>query len=69
MSTQAEKAFTKRFQWKNRLDGTRMRLESGWSDEDALTIPVRKRTRGYRQSASCVAKMEGGDNDANKEIN
>ena len=46
-----------------------MRLESGWSDKDALTIPVRKRTRGYRPSASCVAKMEGGDNDANKEIN
>ena len=29
----------------------RMRLESGWSDEDALTVPVRKRTRGYRPSA------------------
>ena len=41
----------------------RMRLESGWSDEDALTIPVRKRTRGYRPSASCGAKMEGGDGD------
>ena len=36
----------------------RMRLESGWSDEDALTIPVRKRTRGYRPSASCGAKMD-----------
>lgn len=39
----------------------RMRLESGWSDEDALTIPVRKRTRGNRPSASCVAKMDGED--------
>ena len=39
----------------------RMRLESGWSDEDALTIPVRKRTRGYRPSASCGAKMDGGE--------
>ena len=38
----------------------RMRLESGWSDKDALTVPVRKRTRGYRPSASCGAKMEGG---------
>ena len=36
----------------------RMRIESGWSDEDALTVPVRKRTRGYRQSASCGAKMD-----------
>ena len=39
----------------------RMRLESGWSDEDALTVPVRKRTGGYRPSASCGAKMDGGD--------
>lgn len=39
----------------------RMRLESGWSDKDALTVPVRKRTRGYRPSASCSAKMEGCD--------
>lgn len=29
--------------------------------EDALTIPVRKRTRGYRPSASCGAKMDGGE--------
>lgn len=38
----------------------RMRLESGWTDEAALTVPVRKRTRGYRPSASCGAKMDGG---------
>ena len=42
----------------------RMRLESGWSDENALTVPVRKRTRGYRPSASCGAKMDGGVDDA-----
>lgn len=39
-----------------------MRLRNGWSDEDALTVPVRKRTRGYRPSASCGAKMDGGTN-------
>ena len=27
-------------------------------DEDALTIPVRKRTRGFRPSTSCNAKMD-----------
>ena len=36
----------------------KMRLESGWSDEDALTVPVRKRTRGFRPSASCNTKMD-----------
>lgn len=38
----------------------RMRLESGWSDENALTVPVRKRTRGYRPSASCDVCMDEG---------
>lgn len=33
------------------------RLRSGWSDEDALTKPVRRRTKGYRPSASCGADM------------
>ena len=36
----------------------RMRLESGWPDEDALIVPVRKRTRGYRPSSSCGATMD-----------
>lgn len=36
----------------------RMRLKSGWSDEDALTVPIRKRTRGYRPSVLCGAKMD-----------
>ena len=31
------------------------------SEQDALTVPVRKRTRGYRPSASCGAIMDGGD--------
>ena len=30
----------------------------GVTYEDALTVPVRKRTRGYRPSASCDAKMD-----------
>ena len=33
------------------------RLNSGWTVEDALTKPVRARTRGYRPSR---AKMDGG---------
>lgn len=33
------------------------RLRLGWSDEKALTAPVRKRTQGYRTSAGCGAKM------------
>lgn len=35
------------------------RLNIGWSDEEALTVPVRKRKRGYRPSASYGAKMDG----------
>lgn len=43
----------------------RMRLEKGWPDEDALTVPIRKRTRGYRPSVMCGALMnEKEDNDA-----
>lgn len=36
----------------------RMRLKSGWSDEDALTVQIRKRTRGYRPSVLCGEKMD-----------
>lgn len=39
------------------------RLNLGWSDEKALTTPVRKRTRGYRPSANCGAKMEERKNE------
>lgn len=38
------------------------RLKAGWSVEDALSKPVRKRTKGYRSSS---AKMDGGENDGN----
>lgn len=37
----------------------RMRLEKGWSDKDALTTPVRKRTKGYRPSAMYGAQLDG----------
>lgn len=40
----------------------RERLKLGWSAEDALSKPVRKRTKGYRPSC---AKMDGGEDDGN----
>lgn len=36
------------------------RLKSGWSEEKALTAPVRARTRGYRPSH--IADMRKGEN-------
>ena len=39
----------------------RARIENGWTVEDALTTPVRKRKRGYRPSVESEAKMDGGE--------
>lgn len=39
----------------------RERLKRGWSDEDALTVLVRKRTKGYRPSTPCNTRMDKED--------
>ena len=36
----------------------RERLRAGWTDTEALTTPIRKRTCGYRPSVNCGAKID-----------